>query len=117
MISADAMTALLIVVPALLLASMLVWVLSAQRREAMAHGPRLEALSMADRLGIGTQFARLKFSPRFDSYLGAVKACNRCQCVGQCQQLLAGDGKIDFDQASRICPSARIFRELRDATA
>lgn len=117
MISLSAQAAVTMILPILLLMGAVLWVISAQRKQSLAQGQYLKATTMADQLGVGEEFAKLRNSPKIGRYLCAMRACTQCKNLETCQKFLDGTQKKDMATARHICPNADLFEELQSKAA
>lgn len=106
-----------VLLPALLLASMVIWVLITQRKESMTHGAQLETSLMAEKLGVREKFEKLNNAAQIDAYINSFTQCNRCNCVEKCQKFIASENQADIRVAQKFCPSVALFAKLDQASA
>lgn len=117
MIPLSAQAAATMILPILLLMGAVLWVLSAQRKQSLAQGQFLKATTMADQLGVGEQFAKLRNSASAGRYLCAMRACTQCKNLETCQKFLDGTQKKEMAAARHICPNVDLFEELQSKAA
>ncbi len=117
MIALSAQAVATMILPILLLMGAVFWAISAQRKQSIAQGQYLKATTMADQLGVGEEFAKLRNSPSIGRYLCAMRACTQCKNLETCQKFLDGTQHKDIAETRRICPNADLFEELQSKAA
>lgn len=98
---------------ALIFTGMLLWVVFAQRKEAIGRGTYLDVSAMAEKLGVDKQFANLKNTSEINRYLTAMKSCNRCRHSGKCHAFMDAGQSECVKQAKSICPNADLLLKLQ----
>ncbi len=117
MIPESAQVAAMVVLPLMLFVGLAVWLITTQRKEASARGQYLEAFTMAEKLGVKEEFAKLKNSPEIGQYIGAMRACDQCRGLEGCHEFLESKEDNGFAAARKFCPNVDLFLELRRLAA